>query len=181
MDTGKVDILCPVYINHPSLYPIVSEFFESLKYYPEFNLIVCNDSSPLPLMPMWPVHYTTMKNLGYTHAVNVLMSMSKADIMVVCNDDLKFEKGDLDWVYNTKGIWFPRDSASANLDQFGAIWAIDRPSFEKLGYLDERYPHYGSDRAYYLEAVKKGVPIVKVNDVCVQHHESATYKNTNLK
>jgi len=173
--SGKIDILVPLYLNHPSLYPIITEFFNSIPK--KFNIIVCDDCSPLPLLPEWPVKYRNDTNKGFTANVNRLLSLSTADIMIVANDDLKFDNN-LDWAYKTNGIYFPRDSASANLDIFGAIWAIDRKSFEKLGYLDEKLPHYGSDREYYQRAIKLGVPVVKISNVCVEHREGMTYKHT---
>jgi len=170
----SVDLLVPLFVNHPSLYPIITEFFESIPK--GFNVITVDDHSPLP--HDFPVTYRNRRNIGFTGTVNKLLSMSKADIMVVCNDDLKFKEGDLDWVKDTKGIYFPRDSASANLDIFGAIWAIDRKSFEKLGYLDEKLPHYGSDREYYERTIKLGIPVVKIPEICIDHREGSTYKFT---
>jgi len=174
----SIDILVPLYLNHPSLYPIISEFFNSIPK--KFDVIACDDNSPLPLLPEWPVKYKNDKNLGFTGNVNRLLSISKADVMVVCNDDLEFEDN-LDWVYKTDGIYFPRDTASGDLDIFGAIWAIDRKSFGRLGSLDESLPHYGSDREYYNRAISKGIPVTKIKDVCINHRESATYRWTGLK
>jgi GT2 family glycosyltransferase len=41
---------------------------------------------------------------------------------------------------------------------FGAV-AISRRAFEELGKLDQRFPHFGSDREYCALAKAKGIPV----------------------
>lgn len=176
-----IQAVIPLYINHPSLYPIVTEFFESMKLYPEIELIVIDDNSPLP--HDFYVTHRNETNLGFTGSVNKGFSIFNGDVVLVLNDDLKIKKGDLDELISIKdkGIYFTRDTASGNLEQFGAIWAMTRETFEELGYLDETLPHYGSDREYYDRAIHKNIPVVLFSDTCVEHRESATYKHTDLK
>lgn len=49
---------------------------------------------------------------------------------------------------------------------------IKRKAFEELGYLDERFSHYGSDGDFSFRAAEKGYKTICVKDVYV-HHELA--------
>jgi len=176
---GKIQACVPLYLNHPSKYPIVSDFFNSMKLYPEIELIVIDDCSPLPLFPQWPVWSRNEVNKGFTYSVNRGLSCFTGDVVLVLNDDLKIKEGDLDELSSIKevGIYYPRDSASGNVDCFGAIWGMTRETWLIMGFMDESMPHYGSDRLYYDKALKLGVPVVKINSVCIEHKERSTYKN----
>jgi GT2 family glycosyltransferase len=46
---------------------------------------------------------------------------------------------------------------------------IKRKAFEKLGYLDERFSHYGSDGDFSFRAREKGLKTICVKDVYVHH------------
>ena len=173
----KIDCVVPLYVNDSSLYPIINDFFESMKLYPDIRLIVIDDCSLLPTLN-WPITLRNEKNLGFTATVNRGLSMTTADVIIVLNDDLKIKKGDLDRYYLIgEGIYSPRDTASDNTDRFGAIWGMDRETYEKMGNLNEKYKHYFSDLDYYNRAKEKGIPVLKWHDLVVEHKESATYKH----
>jgi len=152
-----------------------------MKIYPQVELIVIDDCSLLP--HNFLVTFRNEENLGFTRTVNKGLSLFNSDVVLILNDDLKIKEGDLDELVllNKKGIYYPRDTASGNLDQFGAIWGMTRETFNELGYLDESLPHYGSDREYYERAIKKGIPVIKIDHRCIEHRESSTYRHTNLK
>lgn len=177
----KVAVVVPLYINHPSLYPIVSEFFDSLSdNYPDIELIVIDDASLLA--HYFPVTILNKENEGFTKTVNKglkwVFTMLNYDIAIVLNDDLVIQKGDLDRFFSLEGttIASPRDTASDDTDKWGAIWGITKEAYKLLGALDDKYHHYYSDVDYYDRAKKKGVTIIKWNDICVLHRESSTFQ-----
>jgi len=175
----SIDAVVPLYLNHSSLYPIINDFFESMKLYPDIKLVVIDDCSPLPTLN-WPVTTRNKTNRGYTATVNKGLSMTTADVILVLNDDLKIKKGDLDRYYSiSEGIYSPRDTASDNTDRFGAIWGMNRETYIKMGNLNEKFKHYFSDLDYYNRAKEKGISVIKWEDIVVEHKESATYRNEN--
>ena len=136
-----------------------------------------DDCSPEP--PPWLMTWKNEKNLGYTATVNggLGFAFQDADIVIVANDDLEFREGDLDkfLTLKKKGIYFPSDSASGDLECFGSIWGMNKKTYKILGKLNENYKHFFSDRDYYERAIKKGIPVVNWPEIVVKHHESATY------
>ena len=173
-----IQAVVPLYINSPSLYPIVTDFFESMEeHYPDIELIVIDDCSPLP--HDFPVTHKNKKNLGFTGTVNKGLKLSTADVILVLNDDLKIAKGDLDRYYllDGLGIWSPRDTASDDSDRFGAIWGLTRETLNRLGFMNDKYKNYFSDNDYYQRAKKLNIQVVKWRDICVEHRENATFKN----
>ena len=175
-----IDICVPLYINHPSLYPIVTEFFASIKEnYPDFGLIVVDDSSPLA--HGFPVTYRNEKNLGYVKTTNKCLELSTAPIVIVLNDDLIINQGDLDRFKDLKGLIIAscQDTAGTNDNMFGSNFGMTRETYKLLGGLDERFTNYFADRKYYELALKKGVEIIKWHDIVLPHIESATFKNEN--
>ena len=176
----NIDAVVPLYLNHSSLYPIINDFFESMKLYPDIKLVVIDDCSLLKLLPSWPVTTRNKTNRGYTATVNKGLSITTAEVILVLNDDLKIKKGDLDRYYSIgEGIYSPRDTASDNTDRFGAIWGMNRETYIKMGNLNEKFKHYFSDLDYYNRAKEKGLPVIKWQDIVVEHKESATYKSEN--
>lgn len=184
MKQSKVVIVVPLYINHESLYPVVERFFDSLKEnYLDVPLFVVDDASPLPHDFLCAVR--SHDNHGFTHTVNTGLKVAfhqEADIVLVLNDDLVIQKGDLDRFFDLDPakpvIASPRDTSSDDTDKWGAIWGITRAAYDLLGPMDERYKHFFSDVDYYDRAKEKGVEIIKWQDIVVEHPESATYKHT---
>lgn len=178
----KVAITVPVYINHPSLYPVVERFFNSLKeYYWDIVLIAIDDNSPLP--HDFPVSVRHEENEGFTSTANECLEwgFGLADTVIVANDDLIIHEGDLDRFFDldpTKPIIAaPMDTSASNDDRFGAIWGITRAAWNLLGPLNASYKHFYSDLDYLHRAKAKNVEIIKWHDIVIEHAESATYKN----
>lgn len=177
----KVTALVPLYYCDSSIYNTISDFFHSLMdNYPEIDIIVSDDASPLE--HDLPVTIRNKKNLGYTRNINKLLkywreSADLGDICIVMNDDLLIKKGDLDNYFKIKGegIFFPSDSSSANDGRFGCIFGLNAKTLDKLGYLDERFINYWSDYDYYMRAKELKIPIVCWYDKVVTHRESTTY------
>lgn len=176
-----VKCVVPLYLCDISLYAVIETFFRSMaEYYPDLELVVIDDCSPLPIPPHWPISFRQEKNQGFTSTVNIGLWLANADITIVANDDLQIKAGDLDRFFDLNPdeavIASPRDTSSDDTDGFGAIWGITRTAYRLLGGLDERYRHFWSDKDYYKRAKEQGVTIVKWHDIIVDHPESATYK-----
>ena len=183
-NTPLLQIVVPLFVNHPSLYPIVGKFFYSLKEnYPDIPVIVVDDCSPLP--HYFPVTIQNKTNLGFTRTINkgLKEAFKKADIVVVLNDDLVIHNGSLDKFFYIKGLTIAsvQDSAGTNDDMFGSNFALTREVYELLGGYNEKYRNYFSDRDYYNKAIENGVEIVKYFDIVLEHMESATFKHLDKK
>jgi len=180
LNTDRISICIPIFYK-PELYTIIDRCLKSIKkYYPDFNLITLDDAS-LYFNP-FSITIHNQKNLGFTASVNKLLkyAFKISDTVIIVNDDLEFKEGDLDRYRRLgNGIYSPRDTASGNLSTFGAIWGMNKKTYRKMGLLDNKYKHFCSDLDYYDKAIRLGVPIVKWTDICVLHHESATYKSEN--
>jgi GT2 family glycosyltransferase len=180
----KISIVVPIYYKS-ELYLTIEKCLDSIeKYYPDFHLITLDDCSPTK--SPFKTTLKNEKNMGFTASVNKLLkeAFKTADIVIVANDDLEFKEGDLDHfkeIENIDGIYSPRDTASGNLDTFGAIWGMNKNTYKKLGPMNEKFVNYFSDADYYNRAKKIGLPVVKWKDVVVTHHESSTFNLVNKK
>lgn len=178
----SIEILIPIYVCDPSLYPVIQSCIDSLEeHYPQIPRILIDDASPLPIPKSWGITLRNDENMGYTATVNRLLQASKADIIIVANDDLHFKAGDLDRFRDLDGLVIasPRDTASSPDDRFGSIFGMTRETLQKLGYLNESYKHFWSDLDYYNRAKDAGVTIIKWNDILIDHPESSTFKTLN--
>lgn len=183
---GKISVIVPLYYCSPVLYLPIDRFFSSLyESYPGIVPTVVDDASPLELPRHWPVTVRNEVNRGYTATVNRGLLLSgngrdhAGDVMVVCNDDLVIQKGDLDRFHSfppSPTIASPADTSSSDDDRFGACWGMNRAAYALLGPMDERLKHFYSDLEYYQRAKRLGVSIEKWPDVALEHAESSTYK-----
>ena len=180
MSTPPIEIVVPVYLHQPSLYPIVQRCFDSLRVcYPDIPILGIDDGSPLTCPADWPIVARNPVNLGFTATVNRGLELTTADTIIIANDDLTFHHGDLDRYLTLpeKTIASPADTASSPDNRFGAIWGMRRSVYELLGGLNEELKHFFSDRDYYQRALAAGIEVIKWQDIVIDHIESATYKN----
>lgn len=183
MSIRPIDLIMPIYISENSLYPVVERCLHSLSgYYPDIQLILVNDASPLPIPEDWKKNSSTYikhgENKGYTAAVNSGLEASEGKVTIIANDDLVFHEACLDRFYNLEGLVIasPSDTAASADDRFGSIWGMTRQTYRLLGPLEERLKHFFSDLEYYERAKANNVRIEKWHDVILEHQESATYK-----
>lgn len=181
---NRIAVVVPLYLNHSSLYPIVENFFQSLRrHYPDLPLVVVDDASLLP--HDFPVSLRHQTNRGFTKTVNDGLKYATKrfdpDVYIIANDDLVFKAGDLDRFFTLnpreRVIASPSDTADSPDDKWGAIWGMTRATWLKLGLLNERYQDYFSDNDYYHRAQEARVKIVKWTDIIVEHVEGATYRH----
>lgn len=175
----SISIVIPIYYCDPSLFIPIETCLSTLhSCYPWFEVILVNDASPLDLPPHWDITVENPVNMGYTYSVNRGLEAATGDILIVANDDLEFFLGSLDRFLTLADgvIASPADTASGDMDGFGAIFGMTRATYETIGPLDERYRHFFSDTEYRERADKKGIGIIKWKDIVIPHRESATYK-----
>ncbi len=173
MRSGSVVI--PLYYCDHSLYKVISDCLKSIKeHYPSLSVIVIDDASPLD--HDFPVTVRNAVNLGYTATVNKGIKLA-GDTFIVCNDDVVIKAGDFDHFSSMEGlgIWVVQDSAGTPDDTFGCCWGTTKETIEKVGYLNEEYKHYFSDRDYYERVKALDIPIYKDFSTVIEHKESATY------
>lgn len=167
-----ISVIIPVYLNKPELYLIIDKCLKSVPK--DCELITVDDCSPLEVP--WEMTYRNEVNKGFTATVNKGLSLATGNSLVVMNDDITLEPGDLDMFCDEiEGIISPKTIDEGLGDNFGSIWGMSRATYELLGGLDENLVHYFSDLEYYHRAKSKGVPVTKRLDVCVSHVGSATY------
>lgn len=180
----EFDIVVPVYVASPALYPIIERFFESLQeHYPEITVYGIDDASPLPCPPHWPIVARNAINKGFTATVNYGLSLTNKPVIVVCNDDLTITMGDLNRFNTLRGMMIasPMDTASSSDDRFGSCWGMTREVYEQLGPLNEHFRNYFSDLDYYNRAKEAGILIEKWYDITIEHVESATFNLVDKK
>lgn len=177
----KVSVIVPLYYCDPSLFlPINNCLMALQEHYPEFELIVIDDHSPLEIYHQWPITSYNESNLGFTKTVNRGLFLANGDVLLVINDDITVHRGQLDDALHfnpletTIGI-FPDTAATAG-DYFGACWAMTRATYELLGPLNEHYRNFFSDTDYHDRALEAGVKIVTFDDIVLDHAESSTFK-----
>lgn len=178
LDHTELSIIIPVYFHKVELYPIIQRCLDSIKeHYPEAELILIDDGSPLDTSD-WPITYKKPKSTGFTNTVNEGLHRATNDIIVVMNDDITLKAGDLDRFYeiNAVGIYSPKTDDEGDGDKFGSIWGMNRETYERMGDLDEKFPHYFSDTEYYNKAKRLEIPITKWYDIIITHESGATYK-----
>ncbi len=178
-----VDIVIPLYVCDPSLYPVIQRTYDALqpiqdKYDPGF--VIIDDASPLP--HDFRVYYRNEENEGFTKTVNRGLMMAfgqkEVEVVIIMNDDIILTEECFVHFSKMKGLQIasPRDTASSPDDRFGSCWGITREAYELLGLLDEKFRHYFSDQEYYDRAKKAGVEIIKWNSIVLEHPESSTFK-----
>lgn len=150
------------------------------------EFIAVDDGSPVPFKNPLGETITLPENSGYTTAVNTGLEAARGDILVVGNSDLTFLHGwltglvrtletyDIATLPTTDQTWETRDEITKN-DKFGALFAMKRETYEKLGPLDIRFRGYFVDTAYRRRALDMGLTIGKNWNFLVEHAAKGTY------
>lgn len=176
--TPLISVIIPIYYCDLSLFlPIQSCITAIQENYPDFELILVDDCSPLPVNN-WPITSYNEENRGFTATVNKGLAKATGDVLIALNDDITVKKGQLDRFIDLRDmeIASPADTSSSPDDKFGACWGMTARTYRFLGPLDEQYRNFYSDLEYYQRAKKEGVEIIKWYDIVLEHPESSTYK-----
>lgn len=174
-----VSVVVPLYYCDTSLFLPINGCLTALQeHYPDYELVVVDDCSPLEPYSRWPVTSRNEGNRGFTATVNEGLRQARGDVLVVLNDDVSVRKGQLDRFKGLEGLVIasPADTASSDDDRFGACWGMTRETYARLGALDESYRNFFSDTDYWLRAKEAGIPVVKWEDVVLEHRESSTFR-----
>lgn len=136
------------------------------------------------------------ENRGYAAAVNTGLHFASGDIFIIANNDLEFIQSDwLDHLLKPlkegAGVslirqtdcdgWTTEDKYTEN-DKFGALWAMTREVYEKVGPMDERFGKgYFDDLDYWRRVQDAGYKIVKNHNGLVHHLGKQTFKHIDPK
>lgn len=175
-------IIVPVYATK-DLENVIMRCVATLHNVADDSLCIVDDASPHKIAyPLWKNDFTiwNQKNEGYTKAVNSGLRLAVShhhEKLVVANDDLIFDDGDLAWTDDIIPgvIVSPKTTDEGKGDMFGSLWGIHAETITTLGYLDDSLPHFFSDTEYYYRAKKQGIKIIKRDDIVVNHVGGATY------
>lgn len=189
-----ISLIIPVYSLTPEMNDMAENAFQSawmtLDYdaVPEsLEFIAVDDGSPVPFKNPVGETITLPENSGYTQAVNAGLEAARGDILVVGNSDLTFLHGwltglvrtletyDIATLPTSDQTWETRDEITEN-DKFGALFAMKRATYEKLGPLDIRFRGYFVDTAYRRRALDSGLTIGKNWNYLVEHAAKSTYE-----
>lgn len=179
--TPHFDIIVPIYYCDQSLYLTIDTCLKALaEHYPNCRVITVDDGSPLPTA-QWQPTVILSRNGGYTAAVNAGLEKSKSRVIVIMNDDIVVQAGQLDRFAELRGLQIasPLDTSGSADDRFGACFGMTRQVYDLLGPLDDDFKHFYSDLDYYLRAKDNGVAVIKWTDIILDHPESTTYKVVN--
>lgn len=175
-------IIIPVYATK-ELESIIMRCIATAHNITDDPLCIVDDASPHKInYSLWhhDLALWNQKNEGYTKAVNSGLKLAIShhhEKLIVANDDLVFDDGDLSWVSDIVPgvIVSPKTSDEGDGDMFGSLWGIHAETVATLGYLDELLPHFFSDTEYYHRAKRQGIKIIKREDIVVKHVGGATY------
>lgn len=132
------------------------------------------------------------RNGGYAAAVNTGLFYAKGNILIICNNDIEFlqpdwldhllypiknDQADISLIRQTDTDGWNTDTKYTYNDKFGALWAMTREAYEKLGPMDERFGKgLFEDLDYWRRAQDAGLTIIKNHAGLVEHKGKATFK-----
>ena len=188
-----ISVIIPVYSLTDEMNDMADNAFQSAWMTLDYDavpqtveFIAVDDGSPVPFKNGFGKTITLKENSGYTVAVNTGLEAAQGDILVVGNSDLTFLHGwltglvrtldtyDIATLPTTDQTWETRDEITEN-EKFGALFAMKRETYEKLGPLDIRFRGYFVDTAYRRRALDMGLTIGKNWNYLVEHQAKATY------
>ena len=188
-----ISVIIPVYSLTDEMNDMADNAFQSAWMTLDYDavphsieFIAVDDGSPVPFKNPVGETITLKENSGYTVAVNNGLEAAQGDILVVGNSDLTFLHGwltglvrtldtyDIATLPTTDQTWETRDEITEN-EKFGALFAMKRETYEKLGPLDIRFRGYFVDTAYRRRALDMGLTIGKNWNYLVEHQAKATY------
>lgn len=114
-----------------------------------------------------------MDNLA--EKINLGMSKTSGDFIMVCNDDIILDKGTLDELCDPKYVTVPKVIGGLNKLFHGHMWCMPRKIYEDVGNIFEGYDgFYYDDSDYWMSIEAKGHTIVKRDDIVILHPQPAT-------
>lgn len=193
----SVSMVIPCYWDNQHLVEVTKRCISSLAFSAANEILIVDDGSRIKLTkadiaPIDLQIITREHNGGYAAAVNTGMKEAIGDIFVIANNDLVFIQPDwldklLHPIYNDEADislisqtdtdgWTPEEKYTHNA-KFGALWAITREAYERLGTLDERFGKgYFEDLDYWHRAQDKNMVIIKNHAGIVEHIGKQTFK-----
>jgi GT2 family glycosyltransferase len=143
-----------------------------------YELIVIDNASPIKIDYKADILIQNKRNLGNSRAWNQGLKLATGDYLLLADNDVEFSLG---WerMAGKDSITFPLSKCGRQEDYVqqlaGYFWMMSRQTFEKLGYISEKYGlGYYEDTDYFMTAQQKGVPLVCYNEVKIYHHGRAT-------
>lgn len=124
--------------------------------------------------------YTPSKNLGVSASWNWMIDIAKAPILI-CNDDIKFSKRDIEAFQNelmadTKSFYYTANLHPLNMF---SCFMITPKTFEVVGGFDESfYPAYFEDNDYFMRMTLADVNLVPIA-TNITHYPSSTIQAMN--
>lgn len=165
------------------------------------EVIIVDDGSPIEaldeLRDLYTMYCQHELNSGYASAVNTGLEVAQGEVIIVANNDLVFiqpdwleqllkpiydDEADISLIAQTDTDGWSVDARYTHTAKFGALWAMTREAYEKLGNLDERFGKgYFDDLDYWHRAQDAGLSIIKNHAGLVEHIGKQTFKTIDPK
>lgn len=187
--TDSISIVTPCYVINEGLKKMNDECFRTLTEFTpgNYQLILVDDGSPIE----WDVEGAKIirlpENRGYSYATNRGLEVATGEIIILGNNDLIFEEGWLDALllpfdlgYEVSTVW-TSDQDNVVLTErieenpkFGALFAMKRDVYERVGGFDELFRGRFSDTDLRRRMMDEGIKIGKNLNYVVKHHARVT-------
>lgn len=99
--------------------------------------------------------------IGFTKAVNIGLSLAKCDYLMVVNNDIVWEKGNLSDLCYPNAVTSPFVNGKGQ-EFWGCFFVIPRTVLEKVGLLDERFYLYCSDTDFVMRLREARIKCIAV-------------------
>jgi len=191
MEKITYSIICPIYNHKQEGLKVTSVCLDSVvKYSKDYELIVVDDASPIPVADRRAdVFIGHKKNKGLSPSWNDGIKIARGDYLVLVNSDIEVCEN---WLKKMKdaftddvGVVAPAVEHLPNNPQQpphqwfpGSCFMLKRETIEKVGLFDERFiPFYFEDTDFWVRILKAKLKMVRVFDVFIKHKESFTIKD----
>lgn len=146
----KISLIIPYYPVVGKEESVLEECVKSINGYDELILVV-NDG------------------IGYGAAVNRGLKLAKGDYLMIANDDIILDRGDIRSLCEPDAVTCPQIN-NEHKDFNGGLFCIPRAVYEKVGGFDEQFKiGYFEDDDYIMRLRANGIPMRCHYDVHIKH------------
>lgn len=190
MNNSKVSVIIPIYITNNELLKMTQDCINSFFYNTpqDVELVLVDDGSPERYDSDIGKIVRLDQNSGYSHAANAGLQAAGGDILVLGNNDLIFPENwlpallfplqlgfDVATVWTSDQMYTLEDRIERDA-KFGALFAMTRDVYERMGGFDEQFRSIFSDTDLRRRMLDEHIKIGKNLSMVVEHLARATHK-----
>lgn len=184
----KLSIILPNYCPDQDVEKYLNNFLNTLERTmkkEDYQFVVIeNGSQSERLKSLADIYIYKEKPIGYARAVNIGLALADGDYLLIANNDLELPDGWFEKMIEDYqgGILSPMDQEWKNPEpriyedqHWFSLVLMDRPTFIKVGYLDQSINYRFHDQDYSIRVKKAGFPVRRTGKVVVKHINMATF------